>query len=65
MKHGGEPHNYLIRISPESGFTAVRLDPGQRKGEIRISEIRLNDARGVAVQKWDFGANLKESKPRE
>lgn len=54
MTHGGQPHDYGIRFSAEKPITAVRLDPGQAKGEIRITAMRLRDARGQAVHEWEF-----------
>ena len=35
-------------------ITAVRLDPGQDSGEIRISTVRLQDALGKSVHEWQF-----------
>jgi arylsulfatase A-like enzyme len=63
MTHKGQSHDYRIAFSPEKTITAVRLDPGQAKGEIRISSMRLWDGEGQSIYEWKFATREKAARP--
>jgi hypothetical protein len=44
--------------------TAVRLDPGQAAGEIRISAMKLMDSNGGVVYEWKFAAAPSAKPPK-
>ena len=54
MRHDGKPHEYRIAFTAANPVTAVRLDPGQAAGEIRVSAMRLLDANDRPVYEWTF-----------
>ena len=56
MTHDGTPHEYRVAFTATHAVTAVRLDPGQAVGEIRISAMKLLDADGRPVYEWRFAA---------
>ncbi|MBC8868080.1 MAG: N-acetylgalactosamine 6-sulfate sulfatase (GALNS), partial [Planctomycetes bacterium] len=56
MTHDGKPHDYRIAFTAAHPVPAVRLDPGQAAGEIRISAMKLLDAGGGLVYEWRFAA---------
>ena len=62
MTHGGKTVDYQIRFSPEKPITSVRIDPGQAKGEIRISAMRLRDGDPKTVYSWSFQSKLAGSR---
>jgi len=64
MTHDGKPHEYRVAFAAAHPVTAVRLDPGQAAGEIRISAIKLLDADDRLVYEWEFAAS-PSCKPRK
>ena len=54
MTHGGTPVDYQLRFSSEKPITSVRIDPGQAKGEIRISAMQIHTGVGKKVYSWSF-----------
>ena len=56
MTHDGKPHEYRIALTAAHRVMAVRLDPGQAVGEIRVSAMKLLDAGGRLVYEWKFAA---------
>jgi hypothetical protein len=63
MTHDGKPHEYRIAFTAANAVTAVRLDPGQAPGEIRVSAMKLLDADGRPVYEWRFAARQHEASP--
>jgi arylsulfatase A-like enzyme len=64
LTHDGKPHEYRIEFSSANPVTAVRLDPGQAAGEIRISAMKLMDANGGIVYEWKFAAAPSAKPPK-
>jgi hypothetical protein len=62
IRHDSKPHEYRIAFTAANPVIAVRLDPGQAAGEIRVSAIRLLDADGRPVYEWRF-ADPQQPKP--
>lgn len=56
VTHDGKPHEYRVAFTAAHPVTAVRLDPGQSAGKIRISDMKLLDANDRLVHEWDFTA---------
>ena len=56
VNHDGQPHEYRVRFQSEHPILAVRLDPAQGPGEIRMSAMKLMNASGDVVHQWDFSA---------
>ncbi len=54
VTHDGKPHEYRVAFTAAQPVTAVRLDPGQATGEIRISDMKLLDADDSLVHDWKF-----------
>jgi hypothetical protein len=54
ITHDGKPHEYRIAFTAAHPVIAVRLDPGQATGEIRISDMKLLDANDSLVHDWEF-----------
>ncbi len=52
IHHDGESHNYSVPLSPNKPAVALRLDPGQGAGKIRLSKFWLTDADGKTVFEW-------------
>lgn len=65
MTHGGKPVDYQLHFSPEKPITSVRIDPGQAKGEIRISAMRLQNSKARTVHEWKFAAEADAPKPAQ
>lgn len=64
MTHDGKPREYRVTFTAAHPVTAVRLDPGQAAGEIRISAIKLLDTDEQLVYEWEFAASPPD-KPRK
>ena len=62
MKHDGKPHSYKLRFSSPHNVLAVRLDPGQGAGEIRLSAMTLTDSDGLVLREWSFSAEKRGKK---
>jgi len=60
MTHDGKPHEYRIAFTAARPVTAVRLDPRQAAGEIRISSMRLMDTNGALLHEWKFAAARRD-----
>ena len=56
MTYDGKPHEYRIAFTATRPVTAVRLDPGQAPGEIRISSMKLLGTSDRLVHEWKFVA---------
>ena len=56
MTHDGKPHEYRIAFTATRPVTAVRLDPGQAPGEIRISSMKLLGTSDRLVHEWKIVA---------
>ncbi len=54
ITHDGKPHQYRVAFTAAHPIIAVRLDPGQATGEIRISDMKLLDANDSLVHDWKF-----------
>jgi arylsulfatase A-like enzyme len=63
MTHDGKPHEYRVAFTAENPVTAVRLDPGESAGEIRLSAMKLLNTDGGIVYAWKFAA--PRDKPNE
>ena len=50
--HDGESHDYSVQLKPGKTAVALRLDPGQGAGKIRVSKFRLSDATGKTIFNW-------------
>lgn len=55
VTHDGESHTYTQTFRAGHPILAVRLDPAQGAGQIRLQQIRLLDAKGAAVWTWEPG----------
>jgi hypothetical protein len=44
----------LIKLSADHPILAIRLDPGQSAGQIRLSSIRLNKPDKTTLREWTF-----------
>ncbi len=51
LVHDGEFHDYAIRL-PIEDLTALRLDPGNAKGELTVANLELRDVTGQVVKTW-------------
>ena len=56
MTHDGQPHEYRIAFTAAHPVTAIRLDPGQTPGEVRVSAMKLMDEDGRLSHEWKFAA---------
>ncbi|MFT5094343.1 MAG: arylsulfatase A-like enzyme [Porticoccaceae bacterium] len=54
VQHDGKKHEYSIIFSAKKTVTGIRIDPSTGSGTIRISNIRLTNADGKLIHKWDF-----------
>ena len=48
----GKPHEYRIRFETQRAVTAIRLDPAVKRGEMRVSAMRLLDAEQRELHRW-------------
>ncbi|QDU40895.1 Arylsulfatase precursor [Maioricimonas rarisocia] len=55
IMHDGESHTYTETFQAGHAITAIRLDPAQSAGEIRLRQLRLLDAEGAVVWTWEPG----------
>lgn len=51
LRHDGQPHDHEVRLPVET-LAALRLDPGNAKGEIAVASMSLHDATGAVIQAW-------------
>ena len=54
MTHDGAAHEYRVELTPRRRITALRLDPGQGAGEIRVSSMRFAGSGGETLREWSF-----------
>ena len=54
VQHDGKPREYSISFSAKNPVIAVRIDPSNAPGEIRITRIQLFDADANEVYQWKF-----------
>ena len=54
VQHDGKPHEYSVSWSAKNPVVGVRVDPSNARGVIKISRIRLIDADGNEVYRWNF-----------
>jgi hypothetical protein len=54
VDHDDAWHEYQVELPVEGAATALRLDPSNAPGEIRIEWLRLKDEQGQVVQEWRF-----------
>lgn len=54
LHHDGRRHDYLVEFACQSPMVAVRLDPGQAAGSIRIHSLELRDPDGKSVYSWQW-----------
>ncbi len=54
--HDGQPHDYRVEFDAAHPVLALRLDPAQAAGEVRLSAVRLKNAEGAVVRAWTFRA---------
>ena len=54
VMHDGQPHEYKIAIDAVNPVVALRIDPAQAGGEIRIESAELLGDSGSVVHNWDF-----------
>ncbi len=55
LTHDGEPHEYRLVLRAAHAVTAVRLDPGQAAGEVRLISMKLTDTAGKTLHQWPSG----------
>lgn len=51
LQHDGQPHDHEVKLPVET-LAALRLDPGNAKGEIAIASMTLHDVTGAVVKAW-------------
>lgn len=51
LKHDGAWHDYEVEL-PATRLTALRLDPGNAPGEVRLGRLALVDGQGREVARW-------------
>jgi hypothetical protein len=61
VTHDGDAHEYQITFTPRHAVTAVRLDPGQRAGEVRLSALKLTGTGGKTLYQWKFDGESTEA----
>jgi arylsulfatase A-like enzyme len=54
VTHDGAPHTYRIAFVAAHPVTAIRIDPGQAAGEIRVSKLQLRTADREQAFEWKF-----------
>lgn len=54
VKHDDKSHQYSLEFSTKSELAAVRIDPSQARGTIKISAVQLKTKGGDVVQDWKF-----------
>ncbi|MCA9064400.1 MAG: sulfatase [Planctomycetaceae bacterium] len=54
LNHDGAFHSYDIAFRSAHDFLAVRLDPGQAAGTVRIRSLHLKSADGTVIRTWDL-----------
>ncbi|MBI4979138.1 MAG: sulfatase [Spirochaetes bacterium] len=54
--HDGVWHDYTLAIPAKTAITTLRLDPSSAPGDINLQWIRLMNADGTPVKKWEFSA---------
>lgn len=52
VPHDGQWHSIVLSIPETKPLFALRLDPCSGRGEARIDNLTLKDARGVALKSW-------------
>jgi arylsulfatase A-like enzyme len=50
--HDGELHIYRIELSPQNPVIAVRIDPSNAAGRIKLSQMQLMDDSGSELYQW-------------
>jgi hypothetical protein len=55
IQHDGQTHDYSIEFEAKNKMLAVRLDPGQAPGDVRILSMTLHNADDLPVKDWQFG----------
>ncbi len=50
----GQTHDYAIELAAKHPIVAVRIDPANGPGEIRVSNIRFTDRDGRVLHRWTF-----------
>jgi hypothetical protein len=51
IEHDGQWHDYEIKLPPDR-LTALRLDPGNAPGTIRLASFALFDSQDREVKRW-------------
>ncbi|MCL4202299.1 MAG: sulfatase [Pirellulaceae bacterium] len=51
LEQDGQWHDYEIKLPPDR-LTALRLDPGNAPGTIRVASFTLFDGKGQEVKRW-------------
>ena len=63
MTHDGTSKDYTVPFTSAHAIQAVRLDPGQAAGDIRVSAMRLKDGSHRVVFEWMFTAKPEAENP--
>lgn len=64
ITHDDQFHRYRVQIPEGYPVDAVRIDPAQTKGLVRIEEVRVRDSSGKVIKAWDF-QDVKPSRERK
>jgi arylsulfatase A-like enzyme len=56
MTHDGQPHEYRVSFTAAHPVSAVRIDPGQAPGKIRILSMRLLTVDEEILFEWSFAS---------
>lgn len=54
VRHDGQKHDYAVSFRTMSSLLAVRIDPSNGRGTIRIHSMRLTSSDGKTLYRWSF-----------
>lgn len=54
MKHDGQWQTYEIKVPAKGPITNFRIDPGRGNGDVMISLIEIENAKGKVLKRWKF-----------
>ena len=60
IEHDGVSHDYVVMFAPQHPVLAVRLDPAQGRGKVRVTAMKLSDDKGGTLHSWDFGKTVAQ-----